>query len=316
MTDGPVLSSSAMDASVSSKSSQAEWLGGCARFVLHLRLTFNYVLAPLFVWGSFASGVLPDWRFWLGFAAFHVFLYGGTNMFNSYYDRDEGPIGGLEHPPPVDSGLLFGSLALKIVGLALAFLVGVPFVVCYVLFMLYSVSYSHPAIRIKRRPVASAVTVFVGQGIVGFAAGWFASGGTLEALAEPTALVAGLGGALLVSAIYPLTQIYQLEEDRRRSDMTLARWLGLDSSLRYSLILLSVGAACVGLVFWRKGFRLECGLLAVYFVGVLAYLWQLGQVVRALDSRAIYRRIMRFNYVNSSVMLLVLGVTGGMLWQR
>ena len=305
-----------MDESVSTRSSATEWLAGCLRFVLHLRLTFNYVLAPLFVWGSFASGVVPDWKLWLGLAAFHVFLYGGTNMFNSYYDRDEGPIGGLERPPPVHRGLLFGSLALKMIGLGLAFFVGVAFVVCYLLFMLYSVSYSHPAIRIKRRPVASALTVFVGQGIVGFAAGWFATGGTVEALAEPTALVAGLGGSLFVSAIYPLTQIYQLEEDRRRSDMTLARWLGLDNSMRYILILLSVGAACVGFAFWQQGYPRQCGLLAIYFVGVLAYLRQLGQAVRSLDPLAIYRRVMRFNYVNSSVMLFVLAVTGGMLWQR
>jgi 1,4-dihydroxy-2-naphthoate octaprenyltransferase len=298
-----------MDASVSGRSIQTEWLAGCARFVLHLRLTFNYVLAPLFVWGSFATGTVPDWRLWLGFVAFHVFLYGGTNMFNSYYDRDEGPIGGLEHPPPVHRGLLIGSLALKMIGLGLACLMNVPFVVCYCLFMLYSFSYSHPGIRIKKRPIASALTVFVGQGIVGFAAGWFASGGGFYALTQPTSLVAGLGGSLFVSGVYPLTQIYQLEEDRRRADMTLARWLGPDNTLRYSQILLGAGAACVGFVFWRQGFRVECGLLAVYFVGVLVYLQRLGRAVRALDPVTIYRRVMRFNYANSSVMLLVLGAS-------
>jgi hypothetical protein len=123
----------------------------CARFVLHLRLKFNYVLAPLFVWGAFISGASPEWRFWLGFVAFHVFLYGGTNMFNSYYDRDDGPIGGLERPPPVDRGFLIGSLTLKVIGLLLACGVGGAFVVCYLLFVAYSVCYSHPAIRIKKR---------------------------------------------------------------------------------------------------------------------------------------------------------------------
>ena len=200
--------------------------------------------------------------------------------------------------------------------IAIALTASMAFVVCYLLFMLYSVCYSHPAIRIKRRPIASALTVFVGQGIVGFVAGWFASGGTLEAWARPTALLACLGGALFVSAIYPLTQIYQLEEDRRRADMTVARWLGLDNTLRYSLTLLSAGAACVAFVFWRMGLRLECGLFGVYFLGVVAYLWRLGQAVRPLEPMAIYRKVMTFNYVNSSVMLVVLALTGGMQWQQ
>src|SRR5262249_5871011 len=112
-----------------------------SRFLLHLRLPFNYVLAPLFVWGAFVSGTAPGRRFLLGFVAFHVFLYGGTNMFNSYFDRDEGPIGGLERPPPVDFGLLVGSLVLKAIGLLMATFCGTAFVMCYLLFTLYSVTY-------------------------------------------------------------------------------------------------------------------------------------------------------------------------------
>jgi UbiA prenyltransferase family len=283
-------------------------LSYCARFVLHLRLKFNYVLAPLFFWGAFVSGVPPGPRFWLGFVAFHVFLYGGTNMFNSYYDRDEGPIGGLERPPPVDRGLLIGSLALKVIGLLLACAVGVGFVVCYLLFVAYSVCYSHPAVRIKKRPLASALTVFAGQGIVGFAAGWLASGGLLPDMLTPTGLTGGLGGAALVSGIYPLTQIYQLADDARRSDMTLARWLGTKDLFWYIMILLGVGGACAAFVFSQKGFPMESALLVAYFVGILIYLAQFSMQVPRLAPLQIYRRTMRFNYVNSTLLLVLLGL--------
>jgi 4-hydroxybenzoate polyprenyltransferase len=279
----------------------------CTRFVLHLRLTFNVVLAPLFVWGAFVSDSVPSWRFWVGFLSFHVFLYGGTNMFNSYYDRDEGPIGGLERPPPVDRGLLIGSLIMKGIGFVMACSVGTPFVICYLLFTCFSVGYSHPAIRIKRRPYASAVTVFVGQGVVGYVAGWLACGGTLERLWEATAFLGGLGGAVMVSALYPLTQIYQLEDDRRRADMTLARRLGMNLSFLYIMLLLAVGAACVGVVFWSKGFRLEAVLVAAYFCAGLVYLARLRADVATLIPTAIYRRVMRFNYFNSAVLLTLLG---------
>ena len=39
--------------------------------------------------------------------------------FNSYYDRDVGPVGGLEQPPPVAESLLAFSLAVQAIGFAL-----------------------------------------------------------------------------------------------------------------------------------------------------------------------------------------------------
>jgi 4-hydroxybenzoate polyprenyltransferase len=47
----------------------------------------------------------------------------------------------------------------------------------------------------------------------------------------------------LFAALYPLTQIYQLEEDRRRGDRTLALMLGVRRSLLVSLG--AVGGALV-----------------------------------------------------------------------
>src|SRR5205814_1433372 len=63
----------------------------------------------------------------LAFLAFHLFLYGGATAFNSYYDRDEGPVGGLERPPPVVPQLLPFSLAMKTVGWLLAAAINWPF---------------------------------------------------------------------------------------------------------------------------------------------------------------------------------------------
>ncbi|MEZ4680201.1 MAG: UbiA family prenyltransferase [Caldilineaceae bacterium] len=68
--------------------------------LIHLRLHYQLLLAPIFLWGYLLAGGQPDGSFGLAFVAFHLFLYGGMTAFNSYYDRDEGPIGGLEEPPP------------------------------------------------------------------------------------------------------------------------------------------------------------------------------------------------------------------------
>jgi 1,4-dihydroxy-2-naphthoate octaprenyltransferase len=45
----------------------------------------------------------------------------------------------------------------------------------------------------------------------------------------------------LFAALYPLTQIYQFEEDRRRGDRTLALTLGIKRSLIVSLVAAAAG---------------------------------------------------------------------------
>jgi len=50
----------------------------------------------------------------IAFVALHVFLYAGATAFNSYYDRDEGPVGGLERPPPVLPALLPVALGMSL----------------------------------------------------------------------------------------------------------------------------------------------------------------------------------------------------------
>ena len=59
----------------------------------HLRIPFQMTLAPIFLWGWFVSDTPPSWQIVPCFVAFHFFLYTEITAYNSYYDRDEGPIG-------------------------------------------------------------------------------------------------------------------------------------------------------------------------------------------------------------------------------
>jgi 1,4-dihydroxy-2-naphthoate octaprenyltransferase len=294
----------------------ATWPGGLGtvwRLFLHLRLPFNYVLSPLFLWGAVVGGGSPTGDFWLGLVSFHVFLYGGTNMFNSYYDRDEGPIGGLERPPAVSRAMLFSSLALKGIGLLLAMPLGVEFCICYLLFVAYSVSYSHPAIRVKKHPFGSAVLVFFGQGVVGFVGGFLAGGGEVERLLEPVSLLACLGGALLVSGLYPLTQVYQVTEDAKRGDLTLARRLGPSRVYWYILTLVLAGMACTAAAYVMLGFTNSAILMATYLVGVAIAIASIRKAQSRHEPRQVYRRVMALNYLNATVFWLVLGDSFGIL---
>src|SRR5919201_693555 len=138
--------------------------------LVHLRLHFQLLLAPVFLWGWLLGGGGFSGAIVVAFIALHVFLYSGATAFNSYYDRDVGPVGGLEQPPPVQEALLPFSLAMKIAGGILATLVNPTFLLLYVLFAMLSIGYSHPRIRLKSHPWGSLLTVAFGQGVLAFIA--------------------------------------------------------------------------------------------------------------------------------------------------
>jgi 1,4-dihydroxy-2-naphthoate octaprenyltransferase len=119
--------------------------------------------------------------------------------------------------------------------------------------------------------------------------------------------MACLGGALLVSGLYPLTQVYQVNEDAKRGDLTLARRLGQRNVYRYILACVVMGVAftagsCVAL-----GFRTSAIVLGLYFVFVAVAILKIQKVQGQLETRQVYRRVMALNYFNATVFWLVLG---------
>jgi 4-hydroxybenzoate polyprenyltransferase len=217
----------------------------------HLRLGFNALLSPIYLWGAWLAPVDAEpLRLLLGWVALHVFLYGGTTALNSVYDRDEGPIGGMRHPAPVGRGLLGWSVGVQLAGIPLAFAVGPAFAASYLLLGLLAAAYSHPLTRWKARPLAALLVVALGQGGVGAWAGWWAAVGPS---ARPVADLASWGfwwvaavAAFVLIGQYVASQAYQVAEDRRRGDLTLPVLVGPGRALR--LALLPAGLGALGLV--------------------------------------------------------------------
>ena len=278
----------------------------------HLRLPFNLMLAPIYLYGATtgaaSAGVarpLADPAFWIAFASLHLFLYGGTTAFNSYYDRDEGPIGGMLAPPAVDAGLLPFSLIVQAIGLALALAVGGWFVVAWIVLFLLFTAYSHPAVRLKAHPVAAIAAIALGQGAVGFAAGWlvFASVGDLLTLGP---LVRMALTASIVTGLYVVTQSYQADEDRARGDRTLPVLLGPSRALRLAVVILMPGgvALVADLARWAGPF--VAATAAVVLAGVAVAIWRWASEIVSASTEANFRRAMGIVSVAS-------GTTAGLL---
>jgi len=168
-----------------------------------------------------------------------VLLNGGTLALNSHFDTDEGDIGYLFNPPPKPPRLLAFSLALLTLGLALSALLGRRFLAAYGICLTMSLLYSIPPMRLKARAGWDLLINCSGYGALTIYAGWAAAQKSLTASAA--FLCAGF--FFLFMCLYPLTQIYQIEEDTRHGDRTLAVRLGRRRSLWLALTALCAGFA-------------------------------------------------------------------------
>ncbi len=275
--------------------------------LVHLRLHFQILLAPIFLWGFVLAGGRVETRFWLAFVATHVFLYGGTTAYNSYYDRDEGPVGGLKQPPPVTPELLPFSLGVQAVGAALALLVNPTFFILYLLIFALFTAYSYPGIRLKKRPVLGLLTVALGQGVLAGLSGAAAAG--VPVLALPGLAWLGIVAAsALTTGFYPITQVYQIDEDLARGDVTFAAWLGPRLTFAFALLVMALGALALIPPFYVV-YELVITLgLVLFCVGLLMALARWARVYDASDMMANYRRVTLLHRLMSGGFLVLLAL--------
>lgn len=211
------------------------WLpGDLFSYVLHLRpaewpimaghTALGYVLA-VGIGGVVRGVALPQAL--AALALWVVCLNGGTLAINSVFDKDEGDIGYLSAPPALPRYLLGFSVALLVGGQLLAFALPVAFRIVYAICFALSLLYSVPPFRFKAVAGVDWVINMWGFGTLTPFAAWAATGRRLD-LGHALVL---LGFCPLFAGLYPLTQLYQMDEDRRRGDRTLALLLGMRASL-------------------------------------------------------------------------------------
>ena len=222
----------------------------------------------------------------LGLFLWVVCLNGGTLALNSAFDRDEGDVAYLRRPPPPPAHLAEFGFTLMAGGFLGSFLLPPGYRAAYGVCLGLSVLYSVPPFRLKAVPGADWIINMWGFGTLTPYAGWAATGTPLDY----TGGLVLLGFCPLFAALYPLTQIYQFEEDSRRGDRTLARMLGV----RRSLLVASCSAALAFVLFgaaaarsgwnWTDGWRwLGLAVSAAAWGMVLVPWLRHGESMRAAE---------------------------------
>jgi 1,4-dihydroxy-2-naphthoate octaprenyltransferase len=209
----------------------------------HIRIPFSFFLMPVFFLALICTGPLDAEKAWIVFFVLHLLLYPASNGFNSYYDRDIGSIGLLRHPPTVTKDLLWFSLVLDVTAVAAALLVSPIFALGCFLYGCASKAYSWDRIRIKKYPVTGWLCTGICQGLFTFLLVAGNVGVNAVDVLSFRVLFPSLASTLFLLGFYPLTQIYQHEEDAKRNDCTISMKLGIRGTFYFCAPFLLVSTA-------------------------------------------------------------------------
>ncbi|KAB2945242.1 MAG: UbiA family prenyltransferase (plasmid) [Candidatus Methanoperedens sp.] len=214
------------------------------------------------------SSLLIAWLAWV------VCLNGGTLAFNSAYDRDEKDIAYLVKPPIPPNHLATFSFILMAIGAGLAFLVTPAFGLVTGGCVIMSVLYSHDAFRWKSIPGGDLVINIVGYGGCTTLSGIMIGQVILGAISVSPDLAGWLlivGFGLLFGSFYPLTQIYQLDSDQERGDLTLVAAIGAGKALILAIVLgIAAGIFLLGASWlWNDAFRPILPLLVALMIWIV-----------------------------------------------
>ncbi len=266
--------------------------------LLHLRIPFSFFLLPIFLFAMATAPFQMDFKPWLVFAILHLLLYPASNGFNSYYDKDEKSIGGLQNPPPVSRQLLIYSLMLDLMAVLLALWLDFGFAMMVFVYGMVSKAYSHPSIRLKKYPVLGWLTIGIFQGLFTFLM-------VIKGLAEidwiglVDYLIPAILGTILLLGSYPMTQVYQHQEDQKRGDITISLKLGILGTFHFTALFFTLSVALY-IFYFLNYYSLQIAILfpvllsptLIYFI-----LWYLK--VRKQAALANFKNTMRLNFISS-----------------
>jgi 4-hydroxybenzoate polyprenyltransferase len=270
--------------------------------LLHLRFPFSLLLLPVFLFAFYTASSINAGQALLVFIILHLFTYPASNGYNSYFDKDEGSIALIKNPPKVKKSLYQTAIILEWTGVILAIFVNLTFVACIIIYNLLSKAYSHPSIRLKKYPVISFLVVFIFQGFFVYLTCYLAFGKNILDF-NMRHIIAAFICSCLIGASYPLTQIYQFDEDASRGDKTLSMLLGYKSSFIFSAIVFLTGIILM-YKYWELQnqvtkfyvFAVCCAPIIVYFY------WWLLKVIKNKEN-ANFTNAMRMTLLSGIIML-------------
>jgi 1,4-dihydroxy-2-naphthoate octaprenyltransferase len=236
------------------------------------------------------------------FLIIHLLVYPASNGYNSYIDKDETSIGGLEKPPMPTKALFYLTLVMDSLALLLSLiLIHWIFALCILTYILASRAYSSKQIRLKQYPLIGFLIVVIFQGAFTYYMSMFGING--ESLSFSTSdIYIMLACSLQIAGAYPLTQIYQHEADLADGVTTLSYKLGIKGTFLFTGISFLFCTIFYFLYFQSVSGLNQFFVLLVLFIPILVFfnLWFI-KTMKNLEE-ANFKNTMRMNAIASVCM--------------
>jgi 1,4-dihydroxy-2-naphthoate octaprenyltransferase len=259
-----------------------------------LRIPFSFFLMPVFFFSLSQVPEINRGKSLLVFIILHFIMYPASNGYNSYMDRDEESIGMLEKPPPPTRQLFYLTAVLDIMAIALSFLVNVVFALCIIANIMASRAYSYRGIRLKRLPVTGFLTVIVFQGAVTY---FMVYNGAQNGQAVVFPWMGMLISSLLFGGFYPLTQVYQHQQDLKDGVRTISYLLGIKGTFIFSGIMYALAELFLFIYFRERSQLNQFWILQAFFAPIVAYFIYWWWRVSRDAKNASFRYSLRMNFV-------------------
>jgi hypothetical protein len=263
-----------------------------------LRIPFSILLMPVFLLALSQIDMPYSWMdVCAPFFIIHLLVYPASNGYNSYIDRDEGSIGGLEKPPMPTIKLFYVTLILDVLAILLAvFLVNIAFSLCLLLYILASRAYSSRQIRLKKYPILGFLVVTFFQGGFTFFMSYLGVTKVMMDLNATTILVLA-ACSLQIAGVYPLTQIYQHQQDLADGVVTISYKLGYRGTFVFSAIMFAACNLCYYLYFNKMNQVGDFFILQGFFAPIAVFFaYWLIQVFKS-STQANFRNTMLMNVI-------------------
>ena len=267
-----------------------------------LRIPFSFFLMPVYFLALNQSTVDDEETHFnsiLIFIILHLFIYPASNGYNSFMDKDEGSIGGLKNPPMPTQQLFYVSLVFDAIGLVLSWFINIYFFIGVLIYSLVSRAYSWKGIRLKKYAIPGFLSVVIFQGAFMFLTIYVGIN-----QAEPMDVLDSgliypmLASSFMIAGGYPLTQIYQHQEDKAHGDKTLSLLLGYNGTFIFSSLMFMVAG---GILFDYLSF-VEFVIFEIYLAPLLIFFMYWAIKVFQDTSEANYENTMRMNILSSACM--------------
>lgn len=224
-------------------------------------------------------------------------------------DKDSGSIGGLRKPPPVTRKLYYASMVCDITGLMLSLLIGFKMLLMMLVYVGVSKAYSWKRIRLKKYPWFGWIVVILFQGGYTFLLVNMASENLFESSWFTGKNIACMFiASLLIGSYYPLTQIYQHEEDSRRGDYTISYRLGITGTFIFSGILFFLSCT-IAFFYFQTYYNFKHFVIFISCLLPTVFYFFYWLIKTTGDKKfADYDHTMRMTFISSACMIICFSI--------